>query len=168
MTTIAPQHRTALGPHLRDLQVILTSAPARAAVVVACTVPAATSGPPLHVHAASDETFFILSGKLLLHADGHVTTIREGGLVHISCGMPHTFATTPGTPARFLLLYTTRPDPMTAALAGPGTGTPAPAASLTIPPGNLTQHTAEPACHPRRDTTRTRLCAHSRPTAGTT
>jgi quercetin dioxygenase-like cupin family protein len=59
-----------------------------------------------------------LSGKLLVHADGHVATIREGGLVHVSCGMPHTFATTPDTPARFLLLSTTRPDPMTAPLAG--------------------------------------------------
>ena len=119
MTTIVPQHRTALGRHLRDLHVILASAPARAAVVIACTVPAATSGPPLHVHAACDETFFILSGELLVHADGHVATIREGGLVHVSCGMPHTFATTPDTPARFLVLYTTRPDQMTAALAGP-------------------------------------------------
>lgn len=135
MTTIAPQHRTALGRHLRELQVILASTPARAAVVIACTVPAATSGPPLHAHAACDETFFIVSGKLLLHADGHVTTIREADLVHISCGMPHTFATTPDTPARFLLLYTTRPDRMTAALARPGTGTLAPAAPLTIHPG---------------------------------
>ena len=39
MTTIVPQHRTALGPHLRDLHVILASAPARAAAVVACTCP---------------------------------------------------------------------------------------------------------------------------------
>ena len=108
MTTIVPGHRTVLGPHLRDLQVILASAPARAAVIVACTVPAATCGPPLHVHAACDEIFFIVSGELLVHADGQVATIREGGLVHISCGMAHTFATTPGTPARFLVLYTTR------------------------------------------------------------
>ena len=107
MTTIVPGQRTALGPHLRDLHVILASAPARAAVIVACGIPAATSGPPPHVHAACDEIFFILSGELLVHADGHVATIREGGLVHISCGMPHTFATTPGTPARFLVLYTT-------------------------------------------------------------
>ena len=108
MTTIVPGQRTALGPHRRELQVILASAPARAAVIVACGIPAATSGPPPHVHAACDEIFFILSGELLVHADGHVATIREGGLVYVSCGMPHTFATTPGTPARFLLLYTTR------------------------------------------------------------
>ena len=106
MTTIVPGQRTALGPHRRDLQVILASAPARAAVIVACAIPAGTSGPPLHVHAACDEIFFIVSGELLVHADGHVATIRAGGLVHVSCGMPHTFATTPGTPARFLVLHT--------------------------------------------------------------
>jgi quercetin dioxygenase-like cupin family protein len=135
MTTIVPEHRTTLGRHLRELQVILASAPACAAVVFACTVPAATSGPPQHIHAASDEIFLILSGKLLVHADGHVAMIREAGLVHISFGIPHTFATTPDAPARFRVLYTTRPDRMTAALAGAGTGTPAPAASLTIHPG---------------------------------
>ena len=67
--------------------------------------PPATSGPPLHVHAVSDETFFVFSGVLLVHADGQVATIPEGGLVTVSRGMPHTFATTPGSPARFLVLH---------------------------------------------------------------
>jgi quercetin dioxygenase-like cupin family protein len=107
MTTIIPGQRTALGRHRRELQVLLASAPARAAAVVAGAVPAATCGPPLHVHAASDEIFLILSGELLVHADGQVATIREGGLVRVISGMPHTFATTPDTPARFLLLSTT-------------------------------------------------------------
>jgi quercetin dioxygenase-like cupin family protein len=106
MTAIVPEQRMAVGPHLRELEVVLTSAPPGAAVVVACTVPAAACGPPLHVHAASDETFFVLSGVLLVHADGQVATIPEGGLVHVSRGMPHTFATTPGSPARFLVLHT--------------------------------------------------------------
>ena len=105
MTTIVPEQRTAVGRHSRELEVILASAPAGAAVVVACTVPAATFGPPLHVHAASDETFFVLSGVLLVHADGQVATIPEGGLVHVSHGMPHTFATTPDSPACFLVLH---------------------------------------------------------------
>ena len=104
---VSPGHRTAIGPHRRELQVILASAPARAAVVIACTVPAAACGPPLHVHAACDEIFFIVAGELLVHANGQVATIGEGSLVHVSCGMPHTFATTPDTPARFLVLYTT-------------------------------------------------------------
>jgi quercetin dioxygenase-like cupin family protein len=106
MTTIVPEQRTAVGRYSRALEVILASAPTGAAAVVACTVPAATSGPPLHVHAASDETFFVLSGVLLVRADGQVATLPEGGLVHVSHGTPHTFATTPGSPARFLVLHT--------------------------------------------------------------
>ena len=110
MTTIVPEQRTAAGRDSRALEVILASAPAGAAVVVACTVPSATSGPPLHVHAASDETFFVLSGVLLVDHDGQVAAIGEDGLVHVSHGTPHTFATTPDTPACFLMLHT-RYDP---------------------------------------------------------
>jgi mannose-6-phosphate isomerase-like protein (cupin superfamily) len=106
VTTIVPEQRTAVGCHRRELEVILASAPAGAAVaVVACTISPATSGPPLHVHAASDETFFVLSGVLLVHADGQAATIPEGGLVTVSRGMLHIFATTPGSPARFLVLH---------------------------------------------------------------
>jgi mannose-6-phosphate isomerase-like protein (cupin superfamily) len=106
MTAIAPEQRTAIGRHRRELEVILASAPAGGAALVACAARPATCGPPLHVHAVSDETFLVLSGVLLVYADGQVTTIREGGLVHVSGGMPHTFATTPGSPARFFVLYT--------------------------------------------------------------
>jgi mannose-6-phosphate isomerase-like protein (cupin superfamily) len=106
MTTIVPEQRTA-GCHRRELEVILASASAGAAVaVVACTIPPATSGPPLHVHAASDDTFFVLSGVLLVHADGRAATIPEGGLVDVSRGMSHTFTTTSGSLARFLVLHT--------------------------------------------------------------
>jgi len=106
MTTVVPQQRTAVGLHRRELEVILASAPAGAATVVACAVPPATSGPPLHAHAASDETFFVLSGVLLVHAGGQMAAIPRGGLVHISRGMSHTFATTPDSPASFLVLHT--------------------------------------------------------------
>jgi mannose-6-phosphate isomerase-like protein (cupin superfamily) len=106
MTTIAPEQRTAVGHHRRELEVILASAPAGAAAIVACAARPATCGPPLHVHAASDETFLVLSGVLLVYADGQVATIPEGGLVHVSGGMPHTFATTPDSPARFFVLHT--------------------------------------------------------------
>ena len=39
MTTIALEQRTAVGPHRRELQVILARAPVGAAVVIACTIP---------------------------------------------------------------------------------------------------------------------------------
>ena len=105
MTAIAPEQRTAVGRHRCELEIILASAPAGAAAVVGCAARPATCGPPLHVHAASDETFFVLSGVLLVYADGQVATIPEGGLVHVSGGVPHTFATTPGSPARFFVLH---------------------------------------------------------------
>ena len=106
MTAIVSQQRTAIGHHRRGLEVILAGAPAGAAVIVAGAVPPAAAGPPLHVHAASDETFLVLSGVLLVHAGGQVTAVPEGGLVHLRGALPHTFATTPDSPARFLLLHT--------------------------------------------------------------
>jgi mannose-6-phosphate isomerase-like protein (cupin superfamily) len=106
MTIIAPEQRTAVGQHRRELEVILASAPAGAATIVACAARPATCGPPLHVHAASDETFLFLSGELLVYADGQVAAIPEGGLLHVSGAMPHTFATTPDSPARFFVLHT--------------------------------------------------------------
>jgi quercetin dioxygenase-like cupin family protein len=83
----------------------------RRRVCAACSArtgafPPATAGPPLHVHPASDETFFVLSGVLLVYADGQLTKITEGGLVHIGRGTPHTFATTPDSAAQFLTLHT--------------------------------------------------------------
>jgi len=106
MTTIAPEQRTAVGRYPRELEIILASAPTGAAAVMACAACPATCGPPLHVHAASDETFLVLSGVLLVYADGQVATVPEGGLVHVSGGMPHTFATTLDSPARFFVLHT--------------------------------------------------------------
>jgi mannose-6-phosphate isomerase-like protein (cupin superfamily) len=106
VTTVVPQQRTAVAGHGRALEVILASAPPGPATILACAVPPATSGPPLHIHAASDETFFVLSGVLLVHTGGRLAAISEGGLVRVSRGMPHTFATTPGSPARFLMLHT--------------------------------------------------------------
>jgi quercetin dioxygenase-like cupin family protein len=106
MTAIAPEQRTAVGRHRRELEVILASAPTGAAAIVGCAARPGTCGPPLHAHAASDETFFVLSGVLLVYVDGQVATIPEGGLVHVSGGMPHTFATTPDSPARFFVLHT--------------------------------------------------------------
>lgn len=106
MTSIVPQQRTAIGRHCGGLEVILAGAPAGPAVIVAGAVPPAACGPPVHVHPASDETFLVLSGVLLVHAGGQVTVLGEGGLVHVSGGVPHTFATTSGSAARFLVLHT--------------------------------------------------------------
>lgn len=91
----------------RGLDILLSSEDtAGTAAVIDCHVPAATAGPPLHRHPASDETFVVISGTLLVSVDGQVTELTEGGLVHVSRGTPHTFATAPGDGAHFLTLPT--------------------------------------------------------------
>jgi quercetin dioxygenase-like cupin family protein len=106
-TIVLPEQRVAVGREGRGLEVVLpSSATGGTAAVMACAVPAATAGPPVHVHPASDETLFMLSGALLIYIDGRVTRITEGGLVHISRGTPHTFATPGDCAARFLAYHT--------------------------------------------------------------
>jgi quercetin dioxygenase-like cupin family protein len=106
-TIVLPEQRVAVGREGRGLEIVLPrAATGGAAAVMACTIPAATAGPPVHVHPESDETFFMLSGALLVYLDGRVTRITEGTLVHVSRGTPHTFATPVDGAARFLAWLT--------------------------------------------------------------
>jgi mannose-6-phosphate isomerase-like protein (cupin superfamily) len=106
-TVVLPGQRTAVSRDGRGLEVVLPSAATGgAASVIDCHIPAASAGPPLHIHPASDETFVVLSGTLLVHLDGELHEVPAGGLVHVSRGTPHTFATPPGGGAHFLTLHT--------------------------------------------------------------
>jgi quercetin dioxygenase-like cupin family protein len=99
--------RQAAARNGRGLEVILSSADSGGTLaVVACSVPAGTAGPPLHRHPGSDETFIVTDGTLLVWAEGRVSEVGAGGLVHVSRGTPHTFAAQPGAGARFLTLHT--------------------------------------------------------------
>jgi quercetin dioxygenase-like cupin family protein len=49
---------------------------------------------PLHQHPATDETFYMLEGEILLNLDGEERTLRAGGLVVIPRGVPHAFKVT--------------------------------------------------------------------------
>ncbi len=100
------QH-TGVSRDQRGLTILLSSqASGGALAVLDCDIPAATSGPPLHTHPGSDETFLVRSGTLLVHLDGEVTELGAGDLVHIPRGTRHTFATPPGSAARFFTLHT--------------------------------------------------------------
>jgi mannose-6-phosphate isomerase-like protein (cupin superfamily) len=90
----------------RGFEIVLSSAETGgAAALVEGRVPAAMAGPPLHIHPASDESYFVLSGALLMYVDGEVTELAEGGLAHISRGTQHTWATPPRSGAHFLMLH---------------------------------------------------------------
>ncbi len=101
------QDRTGVAREGRALEILLHTEQADGATsVVDCAVPAGTPGPPLHVHPGSDETFVVLAGSLLVHVHGETTLVGAGGLVHITRGAQHTFATPPGVSARFLTIHT--------------------------------------------------------------
>ncbi|MEU6731704.1 cupin domain-containing protein [Streptomyces physcomitrii] len=76
-----------------------------AASLVEAHVSEAMSGPPLHTHAESDETYFVLGGALIMIIDGKLTELRAGGLAHISKDTSHTWATRPDEGAHFLTLH---------------------------------------------------------------
>src|ERR1700761_1081287 len=49
------------------------------------------SGPPLHVHAEQDDTFYVLEGVLTIQADDEVFELTAGDFVSVPPGVPHTF-----------------------------------------------------------------------------
>ena len=60
---------------------------------------------PLHVHPDAEETFYVLTGSILLHVDGHEHDLRTGGVAVIPREVPHAFlAGSDG--ARMLCLHT--------------------------------------------------------------
>jgi mannose-6-phosphate isomerase-like protein (cupin superfamily) len=71
-----------------------------------CEVPAGSAGPPLHIHPGTDELFLIQDGTLLLHADGVTRRLGAGDAAFVPRGAPHTFASTPDGPVRFLAVHT--------------------------------------------------------------
>lgn len=106
-TVIRPEQRAGVERDGRGLRIVLPSAATSGVLaVVDWDIPAATAGPPVHIHPGSDETFLVQSGTLLVYLDGDVTELGAGDLVHIRRGTRHTFATPPSSPARFLTLHT--------------------------------------------------------------
>jgi mannose-6-phosphate isomerase-like protein (cupin superfamily) len=91
----------------RGFEIVLpAAATGGTAALVEARVAAATAGPPLHIHRASEETYFVVSGTLIMYVGGEVTEVPPDGVAYISRGTEHTWATPPGTEAHFLTLHT--------------------------------------------------------------
>jgi len=83
---------------------------------------------PVHIHPASDETFYILDGEILLDLEGERRKLSTGGVVVVPRGVPHAFmVTSPQT--RFLTIQTPGTDEAFYRLASE----PAPEGSQPIP-----------------------------------
>ena len=73
--------------------------------VVESTMPAGTTGPPLHRH-GFDEAFYVLDGELRLVLDDELMTAGAGDVVFAPRNAPHTLANHSDRPARFLIAFT--------------------------------------------------------------
>jgi mannose-6-phosphate isomerase-like protein (cupin superfamily) len=90
----------------RGLRILLPgSATDGALAIVDCEIAASTSGPPLHIHPASDETFVVTSGHLLVHLAGDLHVLGPHEVLHVPRGAAHTFATPREQGARFLAVH---------------------------------------------------------------
>jgi len=59
---------------------------------------------PLHIHADSDESTYVLEGEILMHIDGTEHRVSAGGLAVAPRGVPHAFMVL--SDARLLFLHT--------------------------------------------------------------
>ena len=83
---------------------------------------------PVHIHPASDETFYILDGEILLDLEGERRQLSTGGVVVIPRGVPHAFMVT-SPEARLLTIQTPGTDEAFFRIASE----PAPLGSQPIP-----------------------------------
>jgi quercetin dioxygenase-like cupin family protein len=68
--------------------------------------PPATAGPPLHLHRAWDEAFFVLEGEMTFLIDGREHLAPAGSFVFVPRGILHTFWNASDAPAKQLTVFT--------------------------------------------------------------
>jgi mannose-6-phosphate isomerase-like protein (cupin superfamily) len=93
-------------PGRRGFEIVLSSEMTNgAAALVETHMDPAFSGPPLHTHSESEETYFVVSGSLILQLDDEVVEIGPSSMAHITRGTKHTWATPASHGAHFLTLH---------------------------------------------------------------
>ena len=70
------------------------------------TIVAPEAGPPLHVHYAEDETFYILAGIFSITLGDRSIVASPGATMFLPRGIPHTFRNIGGTVGRILCMAT--------------------------------------------------------------
>lgn len=62
-------------------------------------------GPPLHLHDAQDEIYFVLDGEYLFQVGERRVVVEAGGMIFLPRGVPHAFAQR-GQSGRMLFMFT--------------------------------------------------------------
>lgn len=100
-----------------------------APVAVAEAVLPEGASPPAHLHAALDDSFYILDGRMVIHCGDDAWLAGPGSWVQFPAGIPHTFRVL-GGPTRILMIHAD--DSFLAAvreIGRPATGTDVPEAT---------------------------------------
>ena len=63
-------------------------------------------GPPLHIHLAQDEWFYVLEGKVLAQVGDQRVTLKPGDSILGPRNVPHAFVAVGPTPAHMLITFT--------------------------------------------------------------
>jgi quercetin dioxygenase-like cupin family protein len=63
-------------------------------------------GPPLHAHAAEDESWRVLEGRLRFRLGAELRSAPAGSFVYVPRGVPHAFHNDGDEPARILVAFT--------------------------------------------------------------
>jgi quercetin dioxygenase-like cupin family protein len=63
-------------------------------------------GPPLHLHFAQEEWFYVIEGQVLIQAGDQRVTLKPGDSVLGPRNVPHAFTAVGPNPARMLITYT--------------------------------------------------------------
>jgi quercetin dioxygenase-like cupin family protein len=85
------------------VQVDVLTEPGAPVTVAEAVLPEGAS-PPAHVHAALDDSFYILDGRMVIHCGNDVWLADRGSWVQFPAGVPHTFRVLGGS-ARVLLVH---------------------------------------------------------------
>jgi quercetin dioxygenase-like cupin family protein len=63
-------------------------------------------GPPLHLHLAQEEWFYVIEGEVLIQAGDHRVTLKPGDSILGPRNVPHAFVAVGSNPARMLITFT--------------------------------------------------------------
>jgi mannose-6-phosphate isomerase-like protein (cupin superfamily) len=74
--------------------------------VIEYDVPAGFPGPPLHIHPAFDEHFYVIGGQLEFRVDDETVLAGPGASLYACGDQPHTFSNPTGEVARMLVTVT--------------------------------------------------------------
>lgn len=101
------------------LTVLVSNTHTEGACSVLESVAAPMSGPPLHVHEADDEAFYIIEGTLHFRCGDEEFDAAAGTAVTIPRGLAHTWQNRSDTPTRALVTFTPgRMERLLEAMAG--------------------------------------------------